>query len=97
MSKRIKKFRDSWEDDEWGNNEDTSYKKKDKRLQNRKNKRKEKFADRWYDEDFNLKRKKQQLFYKLLFLKQTFFHKKVDISSKMTYIINIRNEKETTL
>ena len=58
MSKRIKKFRDSWEDDEWGNNEDTSYKKKDKRLQNRKNKRKEKFADRWYDEDFNLKRKK---------------------------------------
>lgn len=58
MSKRIKKFRESWEDDEWGRDEESSYKKKDKRLESRKSKRKEKFADRWFDEDFNLKRKK---------------------------------------
>lgn len=57
MSKRIKKFRDSWEDDEWGS-KDENQKRKDKRLQKRKDRRKEKFADRWYDEDFNLKRKK---------------------------------------
>ena len=58
MSKRIKKFREAWEDDEWGHSEENSYKKKDKRLESRKSKRKEKFADRWYDDDFNLKRKK---------------------------------------
>lgn len=59
MSKRIKKFREKWEDDEWGQDDDTSYKKKkDRRLESRKNKRKEKFSDRWYDEDFNLKRRK---------------------------------------
>jgi hypothetical protein len=58
MSKRIKKFRDSWEDDEWGRNDEGSHKRKDKQLQKRKDRRKEKFADRWYDEDFNLKRKK---------------------------------------
>ena len=62
MSKnRIKKFREAWEDDEWGTNENQSYKKKDKRRKQRtKSARQEKFSERWYDEDMNLKRKKQQ-------------------------------------
>ena len=61
MSKnRIKKFREAWEDDEWGTNEEHSYKKKDKRRkQKHKSARQEKFSERWYDEDFNLKRKKR--------------------------------------
>lgn len=57
MSKRIKKFREAWEDDEWGHNEERADRKKDK-LKNRQQKRKEKFSERWFDEDFNLKRKK---------------------------------------
>ena len=57
MSKRIKKFRETWEDDEWGTNEDYSNRKNSKNLDKR-NKRKQKFAERWYDDDFNLKRKK---------------------------------------
>lgn len=57
MSKRRKSFREAWEDDEWGS-EDQTRKRNDKTKQQRKNARKQKFADRWYDEDMNLKRKK---------------------------------------
>jgi len=57
MSKsRVKKFRETWEDDEWGK-DDRSSKGKDKKYQ-RKKERKQKFSDRWYDDDMNMKRKK---------------------------------------
>lgn len=53
---RVKKFREAWDDDEWGNSESQSKPKDDK--YQRKKARKQKFSDRWYDEDMNLKRKK---------------------------------------
>jgi hypothetical protein len=58
MSKKRKSFREAWEDDEWGLDDESSRKRKDKRKRKISEKRKQKFADRWYDEDFNLKRKK---------------------------------------
>lgn len=59
MSKRnIKKFREAWEDDEWGTNENYDKKRKDRRKSKRREDRKQKFSERWYDDDFNLKRKK---------------------------------------
>lgn len=57
MGKKRKSFREAWEDDEWGKN-DQHRKRNDKQKQQRKKARKQKFADRWYDEDFKLKRKK---------------------------------------
>lgn len=57
MSKRRKSFREAWEDDEWGS-EEKPRKRNDETKKQRKNARKQKFADRWYDEDMNLKRKK---------------------------------------
>ena len=60
MSKsRVKKFREAWEDDEWGKDEKSSSKGKDKKYQ-RKKERKQKFSDRWYDDDMNIKRKKHE-------------------------------------
>lgn len=55
----IKKFRDAWEDDEWGSEDSnrSKGKNKDKRV---KEARKQKFSDRWYDEDNNIKRKKSE-------------------------------------
>ena len=53
----IKKFRESWEDDEWGQ-EDRSTKNKEKK-RSRKESRKQKFSNRWYDEDMKIKRKKR--------------------------------------
>jgi hypothetical protein len=58
MSKKRKSFREAWEDDEWGSNEEYSRKRNDKNKRKVREKRKQKFADRWYDEDMNLKRKK---------------------------------------
>lgn len=58
MSKRRKSFREAWEDDEWGTNEEYGRKRNDKTKKQRRKDRKQKFAERWYDEDFNLKRKK---------------------------------------
>ena len=57
MNKGRKSFREAWEDDEWGSGEEFR-KRNDKKKQQRKKARKQKFADRWYDEDMNLKRKK---------------------------------------
>tara|TARA_B110000503_G_scaffold32924_1_gene53498 strand:- start:6770 stop:6946 length:177 start_codon:yes stop_codon:yes gene_type:complete len=58
MSKsHVKKFREAWEDDEWGKDDSNSSKVKDKKYQ-RKKARKQKFSDRWYDDDMNIKRKK---------------------------------------
>ena len=54
---RIKKFRESWEDDEWGQ-EDRSTKNKEKK-RSRKESRKQKFSNSWYDEDMKIKRKKR--------------------------------------
>lgn len=54
MAKSFKKFREEWEDDEWGDNEDRSYKKKKKQLEKRKANRKQKLDSRWNDvEDMN--------------------------------------------
>jgi hypothetical protein len=53
MSKKrhIKKFREAWEDDEWGKKDEYSYKKKDKRRKQRqRNERREKFSERFFDE-----------------------------------------------
>ena len=59
MGKRVKKgFREAWEDDEWGRNEEYSRKRNDKNKKQRQKARKQKFSNRWYDEDMNLKRKK---------------------------------------
>lgn len=58
MGKRRKSFREAWEDDEWGTKEEYSRKSKDKNKEKRRRNRKDKFADRWYDEDFNLKRQR---------------------------------------
>lgn len=58
MSKRRKSFREAWEDDEWGSDENHPRKRNDNKKKSRRENRKQKFADRWYDEDFNLKRKK---------------------------------------
>ena len=53
---RIKKFRDTWEDDEWGSTERQT--KKEKKKRDRQESRKRKFSDRWFDEDMDIKRKK---------------------------------------
>lgn len=58
MSKKRKSFREALEDDEWGSNEEYSRKRNDKNKRKVRENRKQKFADRWYDEDMNLKRKK---------------------------------------
>jgi len=60
--KRIKKFRDAWEDDEWGTDDDYKTKGKNKGGKQRavKEARRQKFSDRWYDESNNLKRKKSK-------------------------------------
>jgi len=57
--KRIKKFRDAWEDDEWGTDEDyrTNGKKKTGKQRAVKEARRKKFSDRWYDDNDNIKRK----------------------------------------
>lgn len=58
MSKKRKSFREAWEDDEWGSNEDSARKRNDRNKRKIQQKRKQKFSERWYDEDMNLKRKK---------------------------------------
>jgi hypothetical protein len=57
--KRIKKFRDAWEDDEWGTDEDykTNGKNKSGKQRAVKEARRQKFSDRWYDDNNNIKRK----------------------------------------
>jgi len=54
---RIKKFREAWEDDEWGSDDQRS-KGKEKKKRDRKAERDRKFSDRWFDEDMDIKRKK---------------------------------------
>lgn len=57
MGKKRKSFREAWEDDEWGTEESRERKRYDKKKRQRKQAREQKFSDRWYDEDMNLKRK----------------------------------------
>jgi hypothetical protein len=60
MSKKgIKKFRDAYEDDEWGSDDDYRKigKKKGGKQRAVKEARRQKFSDRWFDDDNNLKRK----------------------------------------
>lgn len=46
MAKSFKKFREEWEDDEWG--VDESYdRRKQKQMEKRKARRKEKYDERW--------------------------------------------------
>ena len=48
MTKSFKKFREEWEDDEWG--VDESYdRRKQKQMEKRKARRKEKYNERWDD------------------------------------------------
>lgn len=49
MSKRktFKKFRDEWEDDEWGENEDRHVRNKEKRLENRRSRKRQKFTEKF--------------------------------------------------
>lgn len=57
MGKKRKSFREAWEDDEWGA-ESRERKRNDKKKRQRKQAREQKFSDRWYDDDMNLKSKK---------------------------------------
>ena len=59
MSKKTRKsFRETWDDDEWG--EDQRDKKRNEMTKHkRKQAREQKFSDRWFDEDMNLKRTKK--------------------------------------
>lgn len=55
---RIKKFREAWEDDEWGSDDQQAKSKgKEKKKRDRKAERDHKFSDRWYDDDMNIKNK----------------------------------------
>jgi len=56
MAKR-KSFRETWDDDEWGDNDDYSSKKENRKKQ-RREKRKSKLSERWLEDDFNLSKKK---------------------------------------
>lgn len=53
MTKGFKKFREEYEDDEWGDSDARNRKRKEKRLDDRKIKRKEKLKSRWEDTDEN--------------------------------------------
>jgi hypothetical protein len=56
---RIKKFRETWEDDEWGSEDSPTFKRKEKSKQQREKAREQKLSDRWYDDDMKMKRKKK--------------------------------------
>lgn len=47
MAKSFKKFRESWEDDEWGENEERQIRSKEKRMKNRRDKRKMKHEEKY--------------------------------------------------
>lgn len=47
MAKSFKKFREEWEEDEWGEDDDRSYSRKEKRMEKRKENRKQKLKGRW--------------------------------------------------
>ena len=55
MAKR-KSFRETWDDDECGDNDDYSSKKENRKKQ-RREKRKSKLSERWLEDDFNLSKK----------------------------------------
>ena len=48
MTKSFKKFREEWEDDEWGDGESYNQRKK-KQTEKLKARRKEKYNERWDD------------------------------------------------
>ena len=52
MAKSFKKFREEWEDDEWGNNEDYG-RKKDRNLESRRENRRNKLAEKYSAFDEN--------------------------------------------
>ena len=58
MTKSFKKFREEWEDDEWGDGDDRSYRRKQKQMEKRKARRKEKYEGRWEEHDDRLNDKK---------------------------------------
>lgn len=53
MAKSFKKFREEWEDDEWGDDEDRNLRRKEKQMESRKAKRKQKLQSRWDDIEDN--------------------------------------------
>ncbi len=55
MGKR-RSFRETWDDDEWGDKDDYSSKKENRKKQ-RRDKRKSKLSERWLEDDFNLSKK----------------------------------------
>lgn len=60
MSNRhIKKFRETWENDEWGSEDVPSTRRKELTEEQRKKARDQKLSDRWYDDDMKIKRKKR--------------------------------------
>jgi hypothetical protein len=46
MAKSFKKFREEWEDDEWGTSED-DHRRKERRMENRRNKRRDKIQEKF--------------------------------------------------
>ena len=57
MAKSFKKFREEWEDDEWGDSESRGGRKKEK-MEKRKARRKEKYDSRWDDHEDRAKKRK---------------------------------------
>ena len=51
MTKSFKKFREEWEDDEWGDGDDRNYRRKERQMEKRKERRKEKLKGRWDEMD----------------------------------------------
>jgi hypothetical protein len=47
MAKSFKKFREEWEDDEWGLNDEDDVRSKEHRMKNRRNKRKNKVQEKY--------------------------------------------------
>jgi len=47
MAKSFKKFREQWEEDEWGDNEERSVRRKEKKMKSRRDKRKMKHEEKY--------------------------------------------------
>ena len=58
MAKSFKKFRENkWDDDEWGSDDDYRQRRKEQKMESRRNKRKMKYSERNenFDEDYRKK------------------------------------------
>ena len=47
MAKSFKKFREEWEDDEWGRFDEEDIRRKERRMENRRSKRRDKVQEKF--------------------------------------------------